>query len=71
MNGNYAAVAGLNPSRDGLLVESANGPYVCNIVVTEKNLNEPWVKTFVKAYQDPRVKEWILKKFEGSVIPGF
>ncbi len=71
VNGNYAAVAGLNPSRDGLLVEGANGPYVCNIVVTEKNLNEPWVKTFAKAYQDPRVKEWILKKFEGSVIPGF
>ena len=29
------------------------------------------VKTFIKAYHDPRVKEWILKKFEGSVVPGF
>lgn len=71
VNGNYAAVAGLKPGRDGLLVEGPNGPYVCNIVVHEKNLNAPWVKTFIKAYHNPRVKEWILKKFEGSVVPGF
>ena len=43
VNGNYAYVANLNPTRDGILVEDADGPYVCNIVVNTKDLGKPWV----------------------------
>ena len=71
VNGNYAAVTGLNPLRDGILAEGPEGPYVCNIVVDRKNVDAPWVKPLVKAYQDPSVAAWIREFYKGTVIPGF
>ena len=71
VNGNYAYVANLNPTRDGILVEDADGPYVCNIVVNTKDLGKPWVKQLVEAYQQPQIVAWIKEKYKGIVIPGF
>ena len=71
VNGNYAAVVGLNPTRDGLIRENAEGPYVCNIVIRESDKEKPWVKKFVEAYQSPEIKAFIEKKYDGSVIAGF
>ena len=71
VNGNYAYVANLNPTRDGILVEDADGPYVCNIVVNTKDLGKPWVKQLVEAYQQPQIAAWIKEKYKGIVIPGF
>ena len=71
VNGNYAYVANLNPTRDGILVEDADGPYVCNIVVNTKDLGKPWVKQLVEAYQQPQIAAWIKDKYKGIVIPGF
>lgn len=71
VNGNYAYTAGLNPQRDGLLVEPGDGPYVCHIVVQDKDKNEPWVKKFVQIYQRPEVKKFIEEKYKGSVLAGF
>ncbi|MDO5532852.1 MetQ/NlpA family ABC transporter substrate-binding protein [Sutterella sp.] len=71
INGNYAAVTGLNPTRDGLLVEGPKGPYVCNIAVDEKNVNAPWVKPFVEAYQSKEIHDWIIEFYKGTVIPAF
>lgn len=71
VNGNYAYTAGLNPKRDGLLVEAGDGPYVCHIVVQEKDKDAPWVKTFVEVYQQPEVKKFIEDKYKGSVLAGW
>lgn len=71
INGNYAAVAGLNPTHDGIIREDSEGPYVCNIVVRASDKDKPWVKKFVQAYQSPGVRSFIAKKYDGSVIPGF
>ncbi len=71
VNGNYAYVANLNPKRDGILMEEANGPYVCNIVVNEKDKNLPWVPVLVESYRSPSVREFINQKYAGAVLPAF
>ncbi len=71
INGNYANSAGLNPTRDGILVEDGNSPYVNYIVVRDEDKTKPWVKTFIEAYQQPEVSEFIKKHYGGTVIPAF
>lgn len=71
INGNYANSAGLNPTRDGILVEGGDSPYVNHIVVKEKDKNQPWVKTFVEAYRQPEVSAFIKANYKGTVIPSF
>jgi D-methionine transport system substrate-binding protein len=67
----FALSAGLNPSKDGLLIEDQLSEYFCLIAVAEKNKNAPWVKTLVEAYKSPEVKAFIDTKFEGNVIAGW
>ncbi|MBQ8829211.1 MAG: MetQ/NlpA family ABC transporter substrate-binding protein [Burkholderiaceae bacterium] len=71
INGNYAALAGLNPLKDGLIAEDKDAPYVCYIVVQNKDKNASWVKDLVTSVQDPAVKKFIDNKYQGSVIAGF
>lgn len=71
INGNYANSAGLNPTKDGILVEDGKSPYVNYIVVRDTDKTKPWVKTFIEAYQQPAVSEFITKHYGGTVIPAF
>ena len=71
VNGNYAYLAGLNPSRDGILVESADGPYVCHIVTRTEDKDRPWVQKLIEAYHNPAVRDFINQKYKGSVIAAF
>ncbi|MCM2474974.1 MetQ/NlpA family ABC transporter substrate-binding protein [Rhizobium sp. CG5] len=67
----FALSAGLNPGKDGILIEDQLSDYFCLIAVSEKNKDAPWVKTLVEAYKSPEVKAFIDKKFEGNVIAGW
>ena len=59
-------------TRDGIAVEKKeNNPYVNIIVVREQDKNAPWVPELVKAYHSEEVRQFILSKYEGSVIPVF
>jgi D-methionine transport system substrate-binding protein len=71
VNADYANKAGLNPVRDGILVEDKDGPYACLIAVREQDQAQPWVPQLVKAYQSEEVREFILKTFAGGVVPAF
>ncbi|AHC48498.1 Methionine ABC transporter substrate-binding protein [Achromobacter xylosoxidans NBRC 15126 = ATCC 27061] len=68
----FAYQAGLIATRDGIVVEKKeNNPYVNIIAVREKDRNAPWVPELVKAYHSEEVRQFILSKYEGSVIPVF
>jgi D-methionine transport system substrate-binding protein len=41
------------------------------IAVREQDKNAPWVPELVKAYHSEEVRQFILSKYEGSVIPVF
>lgn len=69
INGNYAIPAGLNASKDGLVVEGANSPYVNIISVKAGNENKPAIKALVKALQSKEVKDWVSAKYtNGEVV---
>ncbi|MDH5858582.1 MetQ/NlpA family ABC transporter substrate-binding protein [Lampropedia aestuarii] len=71
INADYAYKAGLNPVRDSLLTESGDSPYVCLIAVQEKNKDVPWLPQLVAAYRTQEVKDFIVKEFDGVVIPAW
>jgi|GEM_PF-88665 len=71
VNGNYAYISGLSKTRKGILVEKPTANYINYIVVREKDKNADWVKTLVKAYQDPSVRAYINKSYKGNVIANF
>lgn len=71
INADYAVKAGLNSVRDGLLREDKDGPYACLIAVREQDQDKPWVQQLVKAYQTDEVRQFILTKFDGAVLPAF
>ena len=71
VNTNFALEAGLDPNKDTIAKESADSPYVNIIAVRKVDKDKPWVATFVNAYHTPEVKQFILDKFKGAVVPGW
>ena len=71
VNTNYATQAGLDPVKDAILREDPKGPYVNLIAVRAADKDKPWVKTLVSSYQTPEIKDFILTKFKGAVLPAW
>lgn len=71
INNNFAGKAGLISTRDGLLIEDKDSPYVNLIVAREDNKNEEKVKKYVKAYQSKEVEEAAARIFQGGAIKGW
>lgn len=72
INGNYALAAGLSATKDGILVEGADSPYVNIVAVKAGNENNDAIKALVKALQSDKVKKWITENYKnGEVIAVF
>jgi len=71
INTNYALAAGLNPTKDALLIEDKNSPYVNYLVGREDNQNDPRVQKLAKALTSPEIKAFIEQKYHGAVLPAF
>ncbi len=71
INTNYATQAGLDPAKDAILREDPKGPYVNLLAVRAADKDKPWVKILVESYQSPEVKEFVLSKFKGAVLPAW
>ncbi|NUW39238.1 MetQ/NlpA family ABC transporter substrate-binding protein [Nonomuraea rhodomycinica] len=70
INGNYAIEAGLKPASQALALEKSEGnPYVNGLVVQAGHEKDAAIVTLGKLLQDPKVKEFIKQKYQGSVIP--
>lgn len=67
----FALSAGLNPSKDGILIEDKLSEYFCLIAVAEKNKDAAWVKALVESYKSPEVKAFIEKTFAGNIVAGW
>ena len=71
INTNYALAAGLNPTKDALLIEDKDSPYVNYLVGRPDNHNDPRVQKLAKALNSPEVKAFIKQKYHGAVLPAF
>lgn len=71
INTNYALEGGLNPTKDALIIEGKDSPYV-NIVVTHKSReNDENIKKVVKWLTSEKAKQFIESKYGGAVVPAF
>ena len=71
INTNYALEAKLNPTKDALVIEGADSPYVNFLVAREDNKNSDAIKKLAAALTSPEVKAFIEKKYNGAVLPAF
>jgi D-methionine transport system substrate-binding protein len=71
INTNYALAAGLNPTKDALLIEDKDSPYVNYLVGRPDNQNDPRVLKLAKALTSPEIKAFIEQKYHGAVLPAF
>jgi D-methionine transport system substrate-binding protein len=71
INTNYALAAGLNPTKDALLIEDNNSPYVNYLVGRPDNQHDPRVQKLAKALTSPEIKAFIEQKYHGAVLPAF
>ncbi|NMA23335.1 MAG: ABC transporter substrate-binding protein [Spirochaetales bacterium] len=69
INGNYAIPAGLVATRDGLLVEGADSPYVNVIAVKEGRQNDAAIVALVKALRGDKIKQYVASHYtNGEVV---
>ncbi|MDC7825937.1 MetQ/NlpA family ABC transporter substrate-binding protein [Pseudomonas sp. BLCC-B13] len=71
INTNYALEAGLNPTKDALVIEGADSPYVNILVTTAEQKDNADLQKLAKALHTPEVKKFIADKYKGAVVPAF
>lgn len=71
INTNYAMLAGLVPSRDGLFLEGTDSPYANLIVVRTADKDNPNLQNLVKALHSTEVVKKAQELFQGQAIPAW
>lgn len=71
INTNYALEAGLVPTKDALFIEGPDSPYANILVARPDNKDKPAVQKLVKALHTPELRQFILDKYKGAVVPAF
>lgn len=71
INTNYALEAKLDPSRDALVIEGSDSPYVNILVARPDNKDSAAMQKLAAALHSPELKAFILEKYKGAVLPAF
>lgn len=71
INTNYALEAKLSPTKDALVLEDKDSPYANVIAVRIGDQDRPDIQALKKAMTSEKMKEFILQKYKGAVLPAF
>ena len=71
INTNYAIEAKLNPTRDALFIENADSPYTNIVAARADHAHDQNITKLMNALHSPEVRQFILEKYKGAVIPAF
>lgn len=71
INSNFAMAAGINPTKDAIVIESKDSPYANVLAVKKGDENKPYIKALSEALTSPEVKKFIEDKYKGAIIPAF
>lgn len=71
INTNYALQAGLSPLKDALALESKDSDYANILTVRQGDENSLKIQALKEALTSEKLKEFILRKYKGSVSPAF
>ncbi len=67
INCNYALPAGLNPTKDSILLENSDNPFLNIFVTREANAKDPRIKQLQEVYQSEENKKFINDHFKGTI----
>ncbi|MDR2396889.1 MAG: MetQ/NlpA family ABC transporter substrate-binding protein [Puniceicoccales bacterium] len=71
INGNYALEAGFNPIKDALLLEGSDSPYK-NVVAVRRDMKDnQQLQKLAEILTSDKMREYILRTYNGSVVPSF
>lgn len=71
INTNYALEAGLNPTKDALVIEGNDSPYVNILVTTSEKKDNADLQKLAQALHSDAVKQFIVDQYKGAVVPAF
>ena len=71
INTNFALLAGLNPLDDAIALESKESPFANIVVVKAGRENDATIQKLVQALQSQEIKDFILEKYKGAILPSF
>lgn len=71
INTNYALAAGLNPTKDAIIIEGKESPFVNIVVVKKGNEKKEKIRALIDILRSAKVKKFILNKYKGSIVPAF
>jgi D-methionine transport system substrate-binding protein len=72
INTNYALQAQLQPGKDAIAIESRkDNPYGNVIAVRAADKDKPVFKKLVSAYRNEEMRQFILQRFGGAILPVF
>lgn len=65
---NYAVSGGLKP-QEALFLEGADTPWNLWFVAQRTHQDDPRIQKYIALYRSPEVKAFILRRFDGTIIP--
>jgi D-methionine transport system substrate-binding protein len=71
INTNYALEAGLSPKKDAIMLENKDSPYANIIAIRIGDENRPEIQALKEAMTSEKMRQFILKKYQGAVLPAF
>jgi len=71
INTNYAMEARLKPTQDALFIEGADSPYVNIVAARKERADDANIARLMDALHSADVKQFILDKYRGAVVPAF
>ena len=71
INTNYAIEARLNPTKDALFIEDADSPYTNIVAARADRAQGQDIAKLMNALHSPEVRQFILEKYKGAVVPAF
>lgn len=71
INTNYALEAKLNPTKDAIIIEDKQSPYVNILAARPDNKDSDAIQKLAKALNSDDVKKFIQDKYNGAVVAAF
>jgi D-methionine transport system substrate-binding protein len=69
INSNFALEAKLVPTKDALFMEDADSPYANVLAVRTADVSNEALRELARALMSPEIADFILREYEGSVVP--
>lgn len=71
INTNYALPAGLNPTKNALIIEGKDSPYANIVAVRKGDENRAEIQKLIEVLNSDEVKKFLEDKYEGAIVPAF